>query len=59
MENTNIRGQMNDLVVGAEIEFPLHRYEYVCSCRTRLQISTGKQFTTKKEKTGITVTRTL
>lgn len=50
---------MNELAIGAEIEFPLHRYEYVCSCRTRLQISTGKQFTTKKEKTGITVIRTL
>jgi len=54
MAKDNIRAQINALEIGHVASFPLDRYEYVLSCRTRLQTSTGKKFSSKKnKKTGL------
>lgn len=51
----SVRAQINDLEVGQAAEFPLSRYDYIVSCRTRLQTTTGKQFTSKIDKDRGTV----
>lgn len=48
-QNKSVRAQINDLEVGASAAFPLERYDYVVSCRTRLQVTTGKLFTSKMD----------
>ena len=55
----SVRAQMNDLEVGASVEFPLGRYDYIVSCRTRLQTTTKKQFSSKidKERGVVSITR--
>lgn len=55
----SVRGQINGLEVGARIEFDLARYDYVVSCRTRLQTTTGKRFSsrTDKERGVVIITR--
>ena len=48
-QSKSVRAQINDLEVGASVAFPLERYDYVVSCRTRLQITTGKSFTSRMD----------
>lgn len=43
----SVRAQINELDYFEEARFPLSRYDYVVSCRTRLQTTTGKRFTSK------------
>lgn len=60
MENTvNVRKEMNALKVGEAADFPIERYDYVLSCRTRLQTISGvKRFSSSTEKAGfVTITR--
>lgn len=58
-QNKSIRAQINNLEVGASVAFPLERYDYVVSCRTRLQVTTGKLFASKmdSENKVVTITR--
>lgn len=55
----SVRAQINDLEIGASVDFPLARYDYVVSCRTRLQTTTVKQFASKidKERGVVSITR--
>lgn len=46
----SVRARINGLEVGANIEFGLDRYDYVVSCRTRLQTTTGKRFSSRTDK---------
>ena len=50
---------MNELEIGGAADFPLARYDYVVSCRTRLQTTTNKTFTSKidNERDVVTITR--
>ena len=40
----NVRGEIDALEIGADADFPIGRYEYVLSCRTKLSKATGKTF---------------
>lgn len=55
----SVRAQINDLEIGASVDFPLARYEYVVSCRTKLGFTTGKAFESKtdRERGVVTITR--
>lgn len=55
----NVRAQINGLKVGEAARFPLTRYDYVLSCRTRLQKTTGKRFssTTDNDAREVVITR--
>lgn len=55
----SVRARINELEVGQAAEFPLVRYDYVVSCRTRLQTTTGKQFTSRidKDRDVVVITR--
>lgn len=48
MAEINVRAEINALEIGHVATFPLEQYEYVLSCRTKLQTSTGKKFTSRK-----------
>lgn len=37
MENEKVRGQINDMQLGDTLTFPVSRYDYIASCRSRLQ----------------------
>lgn len=50
MAKQNVRGELNALKIGEWANFPLDRYEYTLSCRTKLQGSTNKIFTSLKQK---------
>lgn len=50
MGSKNVRATINALEVGQSAEFPLRDYDYVLSCRTRLQTSTGRKFSSRKDK---------
>lgn len=55
----NVRKDMLALEVGQSADFPIERYDYVLSCRTRLQTTTGvRRFSSSTEKVGfVTITR--
>lgn len=55
----SVRAQINELQIGGAADFPLTRYDYVVSCRTRLQMTTDKRFTSeiKRETSVVTITR--
>ena len=55
----SVRAIINSLAVGDSENFPLDRYEYVVSCRTRLSTTTVKQFTSKidREAQVVIITR--
>lgn len=55
----SVRAQINGLAIGAEARFPLARYDYVVSCRTRLQMTTGKRFSSSidNEAGEVVITR--
>lgn len=55
----SVRAQINGLSVGTEVRFPLERYDYVVSCRTRLQMTTGKRFSSRidNEAGEVVITR--
>lgn len=55
----SVRAQINGLQIGAEARFPLGRYDYVVSCRTRLQMTTGKRFSSRidNEAGEVVITR--
>lgn len=55
----SVRAQINGLTVGTEVRFPLERYDYVVSCRTRLQMTTGKRFSSRidNEAGEVVITR--
>ena len=58
MEQINVRKVMNDLKIGESADFPIERYDYVLSCRNRLQKSEGKRLSSSTEKAGfVTITR--
>lgn len=61
MENKtkSVRAQINDLEVGGWVDLPLANYDYVVSCRTRLQTTTKKQFSSKimKDDGVVRITR--
>jgi|GEM_PF-5318909 hypothetical protein len=46
----NVRESINDLDVGASTSFPLERYDYIVSCRTRLQTTTQKRFSSEIDR---------
>ena len=46
----SVRARINGLEIGQAVEFPLERYDYVVSCRTRLQTTTGKRFSSRTNK---------
>ena len=46
----SVRARINGLEIGQAVEFPLERYDYVVSCRTRLQTTTGKRFSSRTDK---------
>lgn len=54
-----VRAQINALAVGGSVDFPLERYDYVVSCRSRLQTTTVKRFSSKinKDRGEVTITR--
>lgn len=56
----SVRALIDDLEVGASVNFPLERYEYVVSCRSRVQLVGRKRFksTTDKEAGVVVITRT-
>lgn len=58
-QSKSVRATINDLEVGASAAFPLARYEYVVSCRTKLALATGKVYTsrTDREKNEVVITR--
>lgn len=60
MDNENIRAAINALEKGEAANFELSRYDYVLSCRNRLQTSTGKKFSSKKNNAAgtVAITRT-
>lgn len=55
----NVRKEMNALEVGQSYDFPIARYDYVLSCRGRIQTTTQqKRFSSSTEKAGfVTITR--
>lgn len=53
----NVRAQINGLKIGEAARFPLARYDYVLSCRTRLQKTTGKRFSSKTDDAEVVITR--
>lgn len=60
MADSNVRETINDLKVGTSTTFPLRRYDYIVSCRTRLQTMTNKKFSSEidREKGVVKITRT-
>lgn len=60
MGDINVRKQINALACGEDAEFDIERYDYILSCRTRLQQSTGKRFSSHTQTVGkVTITRIL
>lgn len=55
MDNNNIRAAINALEKSETANFDLTRYDYVLSCRTRLQKTTGKKFSSKINNAAGTV----
>jgi len=53
----SVRAEINELEIGASVAFPIARYDYVVSCRTRLQQTTGKQFSSKIDGDFVRITR--
>lgn len=55
----NVRKEMLGLAIGESADFPIERYDYVLSCRTRLQtITSVMRFSSSTEKAGlVTITR--
>lgn len=55
----SVRAQINELEINASVDFPLERYDYIVSCRTRLQTTTVKTFSSKIDKDAqvVTITR--
>lgn len=56
----SVRAQINDLEIGASANFPIERYDYVVSCKTRLQTTTVvKRFSSKMDTEAqvVTITR--
>lgn len=47
----SVRAKINDLEIGQSVKFPAERYDYIVSCRTRLQITTGKKFSSRLDTT--------
>lgn len=60
LPDVNVRETINELEVGASTAFPLRRYDYIVSCRTRLQTMTEKRFSSEidREKGVVKITRT-
>lgn len=48
MASENVRAAIISLGVGEKVTFPMHRYEYVLSCRNKLQTIYGRKFASKK-----------
>lgn len=46
----SVRAKINGLNVGESVAFPLTRYDYVLSCRYRLQLGSDKVFTSHQDK---------
>jgi hypothetical protein len=56
MKPKSVRARINELEISQAVEFPLERYDYIVSCRTRLQTTTGKRFSSRTDKTrGVVV----
>lgn len=52
-----LRSQINDLEIGDAVGFPIDRIDYVLSCRTRLQQTTGKKFSSRIDGETVFITR--
>ena len=48
--DVNVRETINELEVGSSTSFPLGRYDYIVSCRTRLQTTTQKRFSSEIDR---------
>lgn len=46
----SVRAQINDLEIGGAVTFPITRYDYVVSCKARLQTVTEKRFSSTQDK---------
>ena len=55
----SVRAQINDLEVGDAVGFPISRLDYILSCRTRLQNTTGKKFSSRIDGETVFITREL
>lgn len=55
----SIRSRINELEIGSTANFPLARYNYIVSCKYRLSLDTGKNFssTINRKKDVVSVTR--
>lgn len=53
----SVRAQINELEVGDAVGFPVTRLDYVLSCRTRLQQTTGKKFSSRVDDNTVFITR--
>jgi len=55
----SVRSQINGLEVGSSVDFPLGRYDYVVSCRSRLCLASKKVLYSKidVERDVVTITR--
>jgi hypothetical protein len=63
MVKQNVRGEIDALEISADANFPIERYEYVLSCRTKLAKATGKIFVSNTyvddlKKARVKITRT-
>lgn len=63
-QTQNVRAEINALEVGDVAMFPIARYEYVLSCRTKLAKATGRAFKSTsvsldKTKDSVFIKRTL
>jgi hypothetical protein len=60
LPEVNVRERINSLDIGASTYFPLARYDYIVSCRTRLQTTTPKRFSSEidRERGVVKIIRT-
>lgn len=58
-EIKSVRAILDELEIGGEARFPLSRYDYVVSCRSRFQLSCVKRFKSNidKEAGEVIITR--
>lgn len=63
-QTQNVRAEIIALEVGDKADFPILRYEYVLSCRTKLAKALGRTFDSRtalndKEEMRVYIERTL
>ena len=57
-KETSVRALIKNLAPGEAVAFPISRLDYVLSCRTRLQTTEGKKFSSKTDTDAAVVTIT-